>query len=74
MAKVTVYIEEHLVKEVVVETPDGLTEDEAMEFAEDKVKKDFDNGDIVLTADDFSGIRLWMTEHENGTSTNWRDM
>ena len=46
--KVKVYIEEHLVKTVEVEANDH---DDALE----KVEKDYKEGKIVLTADDFHG-------------------
>lgn len=74
MSKVSVFIEEHLCKEIIVDVPDGMDIDDAMDYAEKRVKEQYDNGDIVLTADDHNGIVLWMTEHENGISTNWRDM
>ena len=74
--KVRVTIEEHLSKTIEIDVPDelGLDADSEMEYAEDKVKEMYDNEEIILTADDHNGTCLWMTEHEDGTSTDWRDM
>lgn len=74
MSKVTVYIEEHLCRGIEIDVPDGFDTDDAIEYAEDKVKEMYKNEEIVLTADDFNGNRLWSSEHEDGTCTNWRDM
>ena len=74
MSKVSVFVEEHLCREIIIDVPDELDTDDAMDYAEKKVKEKYDNKEIILTADDHNGVRLWMTEHENGTSTNWRDM
>ena len=60
-----VYIEERLLKEVYIEAED---DGEAIE----KVEKMYRAGEIVLTADDFSGIYEIATE-ETGWSDNYID-
>ena len=75
MAKVKVYIEEHLVKEIEVDCPDDMEVDERMEYAERKVVEQYKNEEIVLTADDYSGITLKSVEDvETGTSTEWNEI
>ena len=72
MAKVSVFIEEHLVKEVVVDVPDELNMDERMTKAEELVRERFDNGDVVVTTDDYSGTRLIMIhDHRANFETEW---
>jgi hypothetical protein len=73
MAKVNVYIEEHLVRKVEIEVPDELTKDERMELAEDKATDMYRNGEIVLDADDFNGVRLMMVQDEDGFETSWNE-
>ena len=73
MAKVIVAIEEHLVKEVEVEI-DSDSIDERMQIAEEKVRAMVKNSGIVLTADDYSGTRLFYVEDvESGIGTNWKE-
>lgn len=73
MAKVIVAIEEHLVKEVEVEI-DSDSIDERMQIAEEKVRAMVKNSEIVLTADDYSGTRLFYVEDvESGIGTNWKE-
>lgn len=72
MAKVNVFIEEHLVRKTEIEVPDNLSESERMGFAEDKAREMYRNGEIVLDADDFSGVRLMMVrDEETGHETSW---
>ena len=74
MSKVVVFIEEHLCKEVEIEVPNELDTDEAMEYAENKMKEMYKNEEIVLTADDYNGNTLYLIKHEDGTETDWIDM
>lgn len=74
MSKVVVFIEEHLCKEVEIDAPNELDTDEAMEYAEEKVKEMYKNEEIILTADDYNGNTLYLIKHEDGTETDWIDM
>lgn len=75
MVKVKVYIEEHLVKEVVVDCPDNMDINERMDYAEEKVVEQYKNKEIVLTTDDYSGITLKCVEDiETGASTEWKEI
>lgn len=69
--KVSVFIEEHLCKEVIIDVPTNNT-DEAMEIAEKQAKEMYDNGEIILTADDFNGIRQMMVKCAD-YSTGWNE-
>lgn len=72
MAKVEVYIEEHLVRKVEVEVPDDLNVHERMEIAEQQVLKAYHDEKIILTADDANGTRLKMIKDmETGSETGW---
>lgn len=74
MAKVEVYIEEHLVKKIEVEVPDSLPCDERMEIAENQVLKQYKNEEIILTAEDANGIRLKMVrDAKTGLETEWKE-
>ena len=75
MKKVKVYIEETLCREIEVEVSDELNETERMEFAEQQVKEMYRNGEIVLDADDFSGLtQMCVEDVETETVTNWFDI
>lgn len=74
MSKVKVYIEETLCREIEVDCPDYMDNDEAMEYAEDKVLKMYKNEEIVLTADDYNGNTCYMVEDEDGRNTGWNDL
>ena len=74
MSKVKVYIEETLCREIEIDAPSEMDTDEAMEYAEDKVRDMYKNEEIILTADDYNGNALIMVEHEDGTQTSWNDM
>ena len=74
MSKVKVYIEETLCREIEVDCPDYMGNDEAMEYAEDKVLKMYKNEEIVLTTDDYNGNTCYMVEDEEGRSTGWNDL
>ena len=73
MAKVIVAIEEHLVKEVEVEV-DSNDIDERIQIAEERIRAMVKNSKIVLTADDYSGTRLFYVQDvESGIGTNWKE-
>lgn len=75
MAKVIVRLEEHLVKEIEVECPNSMSADERMEYAENKVIREYENNDIVLTADNYNGITLHEVEDvETGFTTEWKEI
>ena len=69
--KVSVFIEEHLCKEVIIDVPTNDA-NEAMEIAEEQAKEMYENEEIVLTADDFNGIRMMMVECDD-YSTSWNE-
>lgn len=72
MAKVNVFIEEHLVRKTEIEVPDNLSESERMEFAATKAEEMYKNQEIVLDADDFNGVRLMMVQDEETRhETSW---
>lgn len=72
MAKVEVFIEEHLVKKVEVEVPDELGLPERMEEAERVVLSRYKNKEIILTADDANGVRQRMIKDLiSGEETGW---
>ena len=72
--EVIVRVEEHLCKELKIQVPRNLSSDEAMEKAEEIVKSMIDDELLVLTADDWNGIRLCETETEDGSVTEWHDL
>lgn len=75
MKKINVYIEEHLCKKVEIECPDNMTDDEAMEYAYEKVEKDYKDKKVELTKEDYSGITLMMAEsQETGFATSWNEL
>lgn len=76
MSKVVVYIEETLCKEIEIDVPNelGLDADEEMEYAENKAKEMYKNKEIVLTAEDYTGITGMMVKHEDGTETSWNEI
>lgn len=73
--KVKVCIEEHLCKEIEIECPDDMENDDRLNYAEEKVKEMYDNEEIVLTSDDYNGITLINAEDiETGASTEWHEI
>lgn len=74
MSKVKVFIEETLCKEVIIDVPDELDSCDQMDYAEDKAEEMVNNGEIVLTADDFTGVRMCMIQLENGEESSWIEM
>lgn len=75
MKKINVCIEEHLCKKVEIECPDSMTDDEAMEYAYEKVKMDYKDKKVELTKEDYSGITLMMAEsQETGFATSWNEI
>jgi hypothetical protein len=73
MAKVKVTIEEHLTKEVEIEVPDSIVEGNDSEAVIQKAREMYNNGEIVLTTDDFSGIKLIAITDEDFGETNWEE-
>jgi hypothetical protein len=73
MTKVKVTIEEHLTKEVEIEVPDSVIEDNDTEAVIQKATEMYDNGEIVLTSDDFSGIKLIAITDEDFGETEWEE-
>ena len=71
--KIKVYVEEHLCRCIEVEIPDNVFDIDAMDFAERKVRKMVKDEDIVLTADDYNGVRLYCVEDKDGNATDWHE-
>lgn len=75
MAKVKVFIEETLCREVEFELPEDMTIDERMEAAEELARRAYKNSEVVLTADDFNGQAQIMTRDvETGIETSWNEI
>ena len=73
MAQVKVTVEEHLVKDVLVDVPDNITDAyERMDYAENWVKQSIKEEKTVLTADDWNGVRLFSVEDVmTGDVSDW---
>ena len=71
MTKVKVAIEEHLCKEVEIEVPDSVVASDDVEAVLKKAIEMYENEEIVLTADDFNGIRLIAITDDTVTNTEW---
>ena len=75
MKKVRIWIEEHLCREVEVEVPDDMNVADRMECAENIVREQYKNGEIILDADDFNGVvEICVQDVETETTTEWYDM
>lgn len=73
---VTVTLEEHLVKEVPVEIPDYIEDpNDRMMIAEEIVRNKYRNSEIVLDADNFSGVTLYsLKDEKTGEETEWCEL
>lgn len=71
--KVKVYVEEHLCRCIEVEIIPTVSEAEEMEYAEEIVRRLISDKDIILTADDWNGVRLYCVEDKDGHSTDWHE-
>lgn len=75
MAKVKVFIEETLCREVEFDLPDDMTVEERMEAAEELATRAYKNSEIVLDADDFNGqAQIMVQDVESKTETDWNDL
>lgn len=63
---VKVTLEEHLAKELDIEIPDNISDDDANDYALEKAEEMYKNKEIVLTKDDYNGNTLVSSE-----STEW---
>lgn len=69
---VEVRIEETLVKTIQVEVPNNLSIEDRMEYAENKAHEMYENEEIVLTADDFSGNTMCSVHDlESDIESDW---
>lgn len=73
MAKVKVTIEEHLTKEVEIEVPQSVIDDNDASAVIRKATEMYENGEIVLTADDFSGVKLIAITDDEFGETEWEE-
>lgn len=74
MAKVKVFIEETLCREIEFNLPEDMTVEERMEAAEELAKRAYKNSEIVLDANDFTGAQIMMRDEESETETSWNDL
>lgn len=71
MSKVSVFVEEHLVRELTFDVQDEDT-DARMIKAEKLAREQIKAREVVLNANDFSGTRLLMVrDHQSDFETNW---
>ena len=76
MAKLSIFIEETLCKEIVVD----ISDDESKYYEEsflayEEVMRKYCNGEIVLTADDFTGLTQVMAQCEEfGEYGDWTEI
>ena len=73
MKKVKVFVEEHLCRCIEVEILPTVSDDDAMEYAENIVRRAVSDKKIILTADDFNGTRLYCVEDKDGNATDWHE-
>lgn len=74
MAKVKVFIEETLCREIEFDLPDCMTVEERMEAAEAMTVHAYKKSQIVLDASDFTGAQIMMRDVESETETSWNDL
>jgi len=74
MAKVKVFIEETLCREVEYDLPDDMKWDKRMEVAEEMARQAYKNCEIVLDAEDFTGAQIMVRDEEYKTETSWSDL
>lgn len=75
MAKVKVFIEETLCREIEFDLPEDMNVNERMEAADELARRAYKNNEIVLTADDFNGqAQIMVKDVESETETNWIDL
>lgn len=71
MSKVSVFVEEHLVRELTFDVQDEDA-DARMIKAEKLAREQIKAKEVVLNANDFSGTRLLMVQdHQSDFETNW---
>lgn len=79
MKKLRILVEEHLCKAIDIEVPDDtdLTSD-IVEQKENEVRTKYQNGEIVLAADDYNGTTLVCTQLIGGDNvieeTGWNNI
>lgn len=73
MPKVKVSIEEHLSKTVEIEVPQSVVDNGDSDSVIQKAIQMYENEEIVLTSEDFSGIKLIAITDEDFGSTEWNE-
>lgn len=73
MTKVKVGIEEHLTRVFELEVPSDLVKAEDTSAILDEVAAAYDRGEIVLTADDYQGVRLYRIAEDGPLETEWEE-
>lgn len=73
MIKVKVGIEEHLTRLFEIEVPADLVKNEDTGAILDAVAAAHDRGEIVLTADDYQGVRLYRIAEDGPLETEWEE-
>lgn len=71
MPKVKVTIEEHLSKTVEIEVSQEVFDNEDTDAVISKAVEMYANGGIVLTPDDFNGVKLIAVTDEEFGETEW---
>ena len=73
MIKVKVGIEEHLTRLFEIEVPADLVKNRDTGAILDEVAAAHDRGEIVLTADDYQGVRLYRIAEDGPLETEWEE-
>ena len=72
--KVKVAFEEHLCKVVEVEDPELAVKVKDSDEIIEKAIEMYNKGEVVLTADDFNGVRLIsIRDDDNDLKTEWEE-
>lgn len=75
MAKMIVRIEEHLVREIELESPINMEIEERIKYAKKKIIENYKKSRIILNADDYNGITLIEVEDtKTGIISPWKEI
>lgn len=73
MTKVKVGIEEHLTRIFEIEVPAALVKAKDTVAILDEVSAAYYRGEIVLTSDDYQGVRLYRIAEDGPLETEWEE-
>lgn len=71
--RIKVNIEETLCRTIEIDRPTDMSDDEAVEYAENYVISEYKNGNIALSSDDKTGIVQVQTDYKD-ISTGWHEV